>query len=50
MRFREVERKIEKERYIIEEERKKREGYKQIKPETDITVDEAKSFIMSLFE
>lgn len=27
----------------------KEEGFKQIKPETDMTVEEAKSFIYSLF-
>lgn len=29
---------------------KQEEGYKQIKPETDMTAEEARSFIDSLFE
>lgn len=27
----------------------KEEGFKKIKPQTDITVDEARNFVMSLF-
>lgn len=45
MRFREVERNIEKEKL----NKKKEEGFKKIKPETNITVDEAKNFIDNLF-
>ena len=41
MRFREVERNIE--------EKKEEEGFKKIKPETDITIDEARAFIYSIF-
>lgn len=44
MRFREVERNIEKEKL-----NKKKEEFKKIKPETDITIDEAKAFMNSLF-
>ena len=44
MRFREVERNIEKEKL-----NKKEEGFKKIKPETDITIDEARAFIYSIF-
>ena len=44
MRFREVERNIEKEKL-----NKKEEEFKKIKPETNITVDEAKNFIDNLF-
>lgn len=47
MRFREVERNIEKEKLV--KDKKKEEGYKQIKPETNITFKEAKAFIESLF-
>ena len=45
MRFREVERNIEEEKL----NKKKEEGFKKIKPETNITVDEAKNFIDNLF-
>ena len=45
MRFREVERNSEKEKL----NKKKEEGFKKIKPETNITVDEAKNFIDNLF-
>ena len=45
MRFREVERNIEKEKL----NKKKEEGFKKIKPETDITIDEARAFIYSIF-
>ena len=45
MRFREVERNIEKEKL----NKKKEEEFKKIKPETNITVDEAKNFIDNLF-
>lgn len=45
MRFREVERNIE--RNI--EKKKEEEGFKKIKPETDITIDEARAFIYSIF-
>lgn len=44
--FREVERNIEREKLNKD---KKEEGYKQIKPETNITIEEAKAFIESLF-
>lgn len=43
--FREVERNIEREKLTKDEE----EGYKKIKPETDITFEEAKRFVESLF-
>ena len=46
MRFREVERNIEKEKL---NKKKEEEGFKKIKPETNITVDEAKNFIYDLF-
>ena len=46
MRFREVERNIEKEKL---NKKKEEEGFKKIKPETNITVDEAKNFIDDLF-
>ena len=46
MRFREVERNIEKEKL---NKKKEEEGFKKIKPETNITVDEAKNFINDLF-
>ena len=46
MRFREVERNIEKEKI---NKKKEEEGFKKIKPETNITVDEAKNFIDNLF-
>ena len=45
MKFREVERNIEKEKL----NKKKEEGFKKIKPETNITVDEARSFVNDLF-
>lgn len=45
MRFREVERNIEEEKL----NKKKEEGFKKIKPETDITIDEARAFIYSIF-
>ena len=45
MRFREVERNIEEEKL----NKKKEEGFKKIKPETDITIDEARTFIYSIF-
>ena len=44
--FREVERNIEREKMNKD---KKEEGYKQIKPETNITIEEAKAFVESLF-
>ena len=44
--FREVERNIEREKLNKD---KKEEGYKQIKPETNITFEEAKAFVESLF-
>ena len=46
MRFREVERNIEEEKL---NKKKEEEGFKKIKPETDITIDEARSFIYSIF-
>ena len=46
MRFREVERNIEEEKL---NKKKEEEGFKKIKPETNITVDEAISFIEDLF-
>ena len=46
MRFREVERNIEKEKL---NKKKEEEGFKKIKPETDITIDEVKAFIYSIF-
>ena len=45
MKFREVERNIEEERLNKEKE----EGFKKIKPETNITIEEARSFIEDLF-
>lgn len=45
MRFREVETNIEKEKL----NKKKEEVFKKIKPETNITVDEAISFVEDLF-
>ena len=45
MRFREVERNIEKEKLNKKEE----ERFKKIKPETNITVDKARSFVNDLF-
>ena len=49
MRFREVERNIDTEKLNNVYE-KKEEGYMQIKPETDMTIDEATSFLESLFK
>ena len=46
MRFREIERNIEEEKL---NKKKKEEGFKKIKPETDITIDEARSFVEDLF-
>ena len=46
MRFREVERNIEREKVNEKEE----ENFKKIKPETNITVEEAKRFFDDLFE
>lgn len=46
MRFREVERNIEREKLNKD---KKEEKYKQIKPETNMTVEEAKCFVDNLF-
>ena len=46
MRFREVERNIEEEKL---NKKKKEEGFTLIKPETDITIDEARAFIYSIF-
>ena len=46
MKFREVERNIEEERLNKEKEE---EGFKKIKPETNITIEEARSFIEDLF-
>ena len=46
MRFREVERNIEEEKL---NKKKKEEGFKKIKPVTDITIDEARTFIYSIF-
>lgn len=45
MRFIEVERNIEEEKL----NKKKEERFKKIKPETNITVDEARAFIYSIF-
>lgn len=45
MRFREVERDIEKE--IIK--KKEEENFKKIKPETNISIEEAKAFWCSVF-
>ena len=45
MRFREVERNIEKEKI----NQNKEESYKKIKPETDITIEKAKAFVDELF-
>ena len=45
MRFREVERNIEKEKI----KKNKEDAYKKIKPETDITIEEAKAFLNELF-
>ena len=47
MRFREVERNIERERLNKDVEE---EGFKKIKPETNITHEEACDFWESLFE
>ena len=44
--FREVERNIEIEKLNKD---KKEENYKQIKPETNMTVEEAKCFVNNLF-
>lgn len=44
-RFREVEKNIEKEKINKDKE----EGYKKIKPETDITYEEANAFWDKLF-
>ena len=44
MRFREVERNIEKEKL-----NKKEEEFNKIKPETNITIEEARSLINDLF-
>ena len=46
MKFREVERNIEREKL----NKKKEEGYKKIKPESNITLDEARNFSNGLFE
>ena len=46
MRFREVERNIEEEKL---NKKKEEEGFKKIKPETDITIDKARVFIYSIF-
>ena len=46
MRFREVEKNIEKEKL---NKKKEEEEFKKIKPETNITVDEARSFVEDLF-
>ena len=46
MRFREVERNIERENLNKD---KKEENYKKIKPETNITLDEAINFVENLF-
>ena len=46
MRFREVERNIEEEKL---NKKKEEEGFKKIKPETDITIDEERAFIYSMF-
>ena len=45
MRFREVERNIEKEK----NEQNKEEAYKKIKPETDMTFEEAEAFWNEIF-
>ena len=45
MRFREVERNIEKEKINQNEE----EAYKKIKPETDMTFEEAEAFWNEIF-
>ena len=45
MRFREVERNIEKEK----NNRNKEEAYKKIKPETDMTFEEAEAFSNDIF-
>lgn len=52
VKFREVERnkEVERLRKIQEQERIANEGYRKIKPETDITMEEAKNFFNSLFE
>ena len=44
--FREVERNIEKEKM---NEKKKEEGFRKIKPETDITFEEAEAFWKEVF-
>ena len=46
MRFREVERNIEREKLNTN---KKEEGFKKIKPETNISDEEARCFIENLF-
>ena len=48
MRFREINEIKNKE--IRKDTEKKEEGYKKIKPETDITVEEALAFFDTLFE
>ena len=47
MRFREVERNIEREKLNKD---KKEEGFRKIKPETNITYEEACNFLNNLFE
>ena len=39
-----------RERITDRDEQKKSEGYKKIKPESDMTYEEAVSFVKSLFE
>lgn len=48
MRFREVERNIEREK--LNKNKKEEEGYKKIKPETNMTYEEACNFLNGLFE
>ena len=54
MRFREVERNIEKENLTNDDydfdKRIGEEGYKEIKPETDITFEEATAFWNDVFD
>lgn len=50
MRFREVERHIDEERLVKAEEKKENENYRKIKPESNMSVEEARSFWDSMFQ
>lgn len=47
--FREVEKSFDLDEELRKEEERKNNGFSQIKPETNITDEEAKNFIMGLF-